>query len=121
MLPPKSGRKAVRLRNASTITNLSYIYSGLLSTWINDKIPESDEKSGPAAISERVPEFREKLLGLCGQLQAVKIQASIARWEGGIRGAWPYDEYMNLANTQTEMISHLALVSPRVSITRYPH
>lgn len=112
MFPPKSGRKAVRLRNASTITSLSCIYSGLLSAWIYDKGPDPDEKPGTSVpLPDWIPFFREKLTAVWQKLQATKMQTSIARWEGGIRGAWPYDEYVKLADTQLEMISHLALVS----------
>ncbi|KAJ4488072.1 hypothetical protein J3R30DRAFT_3433086 [Lentinula aciculospora] len=36
MLPPTSGRKAVRYRNASIITGLGNLYSFLMSTWMSD-------------------------------------------------------------------------------------
>lgn len=113
MLPPKSGRKAVRLRNATTIISLSRLYSRLLSAWINDQLPGPDEteKAGiPSATTEIITEIREQLVAVWIQLQATKTQTAIAKWEGGVRGAWPMNEYMNLVDTQIEMISHLASV-----------
>ena len=35
MIPPVSGRKAVRMRNAAVISELSNLYSTLMSVWIN--------------------------------------------------------------------------------------
>lgn len=46
MLPPTSGRKAVRMRNASTIANLANLYAFLMSTWIAGNVqPDSDSDS----------------------------------------------------------------------------
>lgn len=44
MLPPKSGRKVVRLRNAATINKLAQTYTFLMSAWIRTDI-ELTEKS----------------------------------------------------------------------------
>lgn len=107
MLPPKSGRKAVRLRNASTMSQLSFLYSDIMAAWIssNDNV-----KHAHGSLTELLPNARKKFLALAAQLQAVKTQTAIAKWEGSIRGAWPGDEYMKLANVQTDMTSSLALV-----------
>ncbi|CAL1710858.1 unnamed protein product [Somion occarium] len=104
MFPPKSGRKAVRLRNASSITSISYLYSMLISAWISEK--EKPQQDGV----EWVPGFRDRMIAVAAKLQAVKGQTEIARWEGSIRGAWPYDEYVKLENVETEMIVSLALL-----------
>ncbi|KAL4246747.1 hypothetical protein ABKN59_009080 [Abortiporus biennis] len=106
MLPPKSGRKAVRLRNAATISSMSSLYSGLLSAWINDRLPP-EELDKPA---EWIPGFREKLISVGSQIQAVKGQTVIAKWEGNVRGSWPFEDYITLANLQTEMVANLALL-----------
>lgn len=112
MLPPKSGRKAVRLRNSATITSLSFLYRDIVAAWISSEETSLTEKHiSPAHSVEWIPGFRDRLLAVAAQLQAVKVQTMIAKWEGSIRGAWPGDEYMKMANVQTEMISSLALVS----------
>lgn len=111
MLPPKSGRKAVRLRNASTISSLSFLYSDIIAAWLNSK-----EGQPTASIADFVPGIREKLFGLAAQLEAVKIQTAIARWEGSIRGAWPSNEYFKLASVQTDMMASMSLVRHTVPV-----
>ena len=37
MLPPKSGRKAVRLRNAGTVGALGFLYADVVSAWIGSE------------------------------------------------------------------------------------
>ncbi|KAI0746793.1 hypothetical protein C8Q80DRAFT_1220068 [Daedaleopsis nitida] len=60
MLPPKSGCKAVRLRNASTISGLSYLYSHLTSLWLSSAEP-SDNKNGDI-LHQWPRELREKFM-----------------------------------------------------------
>lgn len=105
MLPPKSGRKAVRLRNAATMSTLSYLYSDIMAAWI------SSGASPKGNNAELLPRLRHKFLGLAQQIQAVKMQTMVAKWEGSLRGAWPGDEYLKLAGVQADMMSSLALVS----------
>ena len=105
MLPPKSGRKAVRLRNAGTMSTLSYLYSDIMAAWI------SSDASQKGSSAELLPRLRQKFLGLAQQIQAVKMQTMVAKWEGSIRGAWPGNEYLKLAGVQADMMSSLALVS----------
>lgn len=50
MLPPSSGRKAVRHRNASVITGLGNLYSFLMSTWLSDA-PLSNKAVEPESDS----------------------------------------------------------------------
>lgn len=108
MLPPKSGRKAVRLRNASNIAQLSFLYSDVMAAWISS---DSGGRHAHGSLSELLPNARKKFLALATQLQAVKMQTAVARWEGSVRGAWPFEEYMKLANVQTDMMSSLALLA----------
>ena len=54
--------------------------------------------------------MRERFLALAQQIQAVRGQTMIAKWEGSIRGVWPVDEYLKLATAQSDMMSSLALV-----------
>ncbi|EMD30532.1 hypothetical protein CERSUDRAFT_61076, partial [Gelatoporia subvermispora B] len=110
MLPPTSGRKAVRLRNASTISSLSYIYSHLMASWISDLRAGSDEKDHIQGHDWRV-KFRGLICEAGEQLQALRAQTAIARWEGNIRGVWPKEDYERLVNVQAEMVGSLALVS----------
>ncbi|KAI0946571.1 hypothetical protein AcW1_010001 [Taiwanofungus camphoratus] len=112
IFPPTSGRKAVRLRNASTVAELSYIYSHLMSAWINDEEPADDqkEKGDSLTSAEWIPEFRHKLIAVAQQLQALRTQTAVAKWEGSIRGAWPFEEYLNLLNIQSDMVGNLALL-----------
>ncbi|EKM50877.1 uncharacterized protein PHACADRAFT_151282 [Phanerochaete carnosa HHB-10118-sp] len=107
MLPPKSGRKAVRLRNSSHISTISFLYSDIMAVWIDS----ASVRHVHGSLAELLPNARKQFLKLATQLQAVKSQTTIAKWEGSIRGAWPFEEYMKLANVQTDMMSSLALLA----------
>ena len=109
MLPPKSGRKAVRLRNASLLTSLSSLYSDIISTWISSEGTTNIQK--PQSANDWVAGVREKIVSLAAQLQALKQQTTLAQWEGSIRGSWPFDEYMRLAEEQQRILGNLSLVS----------
>lgn len=110
MLPPKSGRKAVRLRNAGTIATLSSLYADILSAWIRGEDRVAQDKHARYLV-EWIPGFRDRLLGLSAQIQAVRTSTMLAKWEGSIRGRWPSDQYTRLADVQSEMVANLALVS----------
>lgn len=118
MFPPKSGRKAVRLRNASTIASMSFIYSDIMAAWISSAA--ASPKAQAHGIADLLPGMREKFLALATQLQAVKVQTGIAKWEGSIRGAWPGDEYLKIADVQMGMMSSLALVRDRNRVCAGP-
>ncbi|KAJ3987146.1 hypothetical protein F5890DRAFT_1571904 [Lentinula detonsa] len=61
MLPPTSGRKAVRYRNASLISGLGNLYSFLMSTWMSDA-PLKDKAVEPGSeISSGPNEDRREL------------------------------------------------------------
>lgn len=107
MMPPTSGRKAVRLRNASIITGISEIYAFLMSTWIGTQTYQKKTRTAPATWSV---DFRAKLLALADQIQSVKQMTELAKWEGSIRGKWPAEEYEKLVLAESEMISGLAQV-----------
>jgi hypothetical protein len=112
IFPAISARKAVRLGCAKTLASLSSIYTSLMAAWITD-IPTSKElKSGPSAWASS---FRNELSTVAIQLRDLKETAVSARWEGNVRGHWPYEEYNRLIDVQQEMIAVLAQVS-RVSI-----
>lgn len=110
MLPPKSGRKAVRLRNASIIMSLSTLYSEIVAAWISSESRPREKPGAVTSLKEWIPGVREKIIAVAGQLQAVKTQTAIAKWEGSIRGHWPSDEYLRLADIEIDMMSNLALV-----------
>lgn len=107
MLPPTSGREAVRLRNASAITRISEIYSFLISTWIT----QTHQKKTPAAPATWIKDFRINLVALADQIQSAKQMTELAKWEGSIRGKWPIEEYRALVVAEMEMISGLAQVN----------
>ena len=107
MLPPKSGRKAVRMRAAATIDALGHVYTSLMSAWIT----EGDAGKGdPFSLPKWVKDFRARLTAISFRVQAGKEQMMLASWEGGIRGRWPLEEYAKLTEVQEEMIAVLAQV-----------
>ena len=134
-IPPTSGRKAVRLRNAALITELSHLYSLLMTAWIHDDShdgnsalhPESgmgsddddDEKKlgsgagAPAGVRARprwAKDFRQRILPLALQISSLRQQTMTARWEGNIRGAWPAEEYDRLVDKESDILVALAQV-----------
>jgi hypothetical protein len=102
MLPPKSGRKAVRLRAAATIDELGHAYTMLMSAWI----VEDDSRNG----ANWVKPFRRRLVAVTIQIQAGKQQMMLASWEGNVRGRWPKDEYIKLVEVQEQMVAVLSQV-----------
>lgn len=132
MFPPQSGRKAVRLRNAATIAGLSHVYIFLMSAWIagadgtgeegtqsqgsGEKLPlGKGQAGGPASGAPWVQEFRRKLVGVVQQIQTLQQMTALARWEGNVRGAWPYKEYNRLAEVQMDMVASLAQLAGALS------
>jgi hypothetical protein len=104
MLPPKSGRKAVRLRAAASIDELGHAYTMLMSAWIVEDDSRKD------ASTTWVKPFRRRLVAVTAQVQASKQQMMLASWEGNVRGRWPKDEYVKLMEVQEEMIAVLSQV-----------
>jgi len=101
LLPPKSTRKALRLGNASTITQISHIYGILISSWLlavessedggaKDDDSTSDdnntEKAGDGITKKSIepwaPAFRAKLIATAGSLQVMRTQVASAKFEG---------------------------------------
>ena len=107
MLPPKSGRKAVRLRAAATIDALGHVYTSLMSAWITES---EGGKVDPLSLPNWVQDFRARLTDVSFRVQAGKDQMMLASWEGGIRGRWPLEEYVKLTEVQEEMVAVLAQV-----------
>ena len=106
MIPPTSSRKAVRLRNASSLTGLSSVYTFLIATWISASPSSSKDTPNPRWLLG----FRSKLLALGQEIQTIRGLTELARWEGSVRGAWPADEYRRLVDVQSGMIASLAQV-----------
>ncbi len=112
MLPPKSGRKAVRLRNASTIAGLSYLFSHLTTIWLGSAEsfePVRQEKGDDIRRSWPL-ELREKVVALAEQLQDLRVRTVMSKWEGSVRGAWAFEEYNRLIELQDNMLANLILV-----------
>lgn len=82
-----------------------------MAAWIDEVVPTEDGKEGMPRGTEWVQDFREKIIAVAQQLQTLKMQAAIARFEGNIRGAWPSKEYNKLVEVETEMTANLAMVS----------
>jgi len=112
ILPPKSGRRAVRLRNASSVMGLSRMYSFLISTWIST---DPHRKTDPDAPADWITDFRNKLIALAQEIDGIKNFTHLTKWEGSARGAWPSEEYLRLAEVQTEMIGALVQLSGALS------
>ena len=107
MLPPKSGRKAVRLRTAKSITTLGNVYTSLMSAWIT----EGDAGKDVSFTSTNwVKAFRGQLVTVTLQVLAGKQEIMTAAWEGNIRGRWPHAEYVKLAEIEEDMVGVLAQV-----------
>jgi hypothetical protein len=77
--------------------------------------PSKELKSG---LSPKATSFRSDLSVVTLQLRNLKETASYARWEGNMRGHWPYEEYNKLIDIQQEMISVFAQVSRVLSRAR---
>jgi hypothetical protein len=107
MLPPKSGRKAVRLRTAASIDALGHTYTTLMSAWIMEDDMRDD---APFHSSNWVKGFRRQLIGVTNQILASKQQMMLASWEGSVRGRWPHEEYIKLTEVQEDMIAVLSQV-----------
>ncbi|KAJ7666376.1 hypothetical protein B0H17DRAFT_951077 [Mycena rosella] len=99
MFPPKSGRKAVRQRNAASIASLGETYASLIATWI--------AKPGDTPVSS-ARDFRTRLMALADEMHAIRDLTELAKWEGSIRGKWPAVEYARLVDVQVDMIASLA-------------
>lgn len=122
MIPPSSGRKSVRLRNAALISEMSLLYSQLMSVWISEvKSAKGGNNGNENGVTEEetdvktinskevtplwVTDIRRKVLTLAEQVQGVRAQTATAKFEGNIRGAWPADEYTRLLDCTTDMLA----------------
>ncbi|KAH9919970.1 uncharacterized protein BXZ73DRAFT_104789 [Epithele typhae] len=112
MLPPKSGRKAVRIRNANVLSGISYVYSHLTSIWLS--ADESFQLPGgqftPASRGWR-EDLRAKFIVLSEQIQDLRRRTEMCKWEGNIRGTWPYEDYSRMVELQSEMLNSLVLTA----------
>ncbi|KAK7002342.1 hypothetical protein R3P38DRAFT_2729656 [Favolaschia claudopus] len=118
MFPPTSGRKAVRIRNAASISALSNTYGFLISAWISRR--DDDDSNVVDATNRGLQSawpaaFRSQLLALGDGLHTIRELTELAKWEGSIRGKWPAKEYMRLVDVQVEMISVLAQLATSLS------
>ncbi|KAJ6538107.1 hypothetical protein B0H19DRAFT_1079182 [Mycena capillaripes] len=107
MFPPKSGRKAVRTRNATSIASLANAYGFLISAWIGTRTAGAPELE-LTAPGGWTAAFRAQLLALGEEMHTIRALTELAKWEGSIRGKWPAAEYTRLVDVQVEMIVILA-------------
>ncbi|TBU59289.1 hypothetical protein BD310DRAFT_976680 [Dichomitus squalens] len=120
MVPPKSGRKAVRLRNATTISGLSYLYSHLTSLWLAAGEPfeashHLHTEKGVTAQRHWPAELREMMIAIAQQLQDLRVRTVMSKWEGNIRGRWAVEDYNRLLDIQTDILSSLVLMAGGLS------
>lgn len=102
MLSSKSGRKAVRQRNAVSIAVLGEVYASLISIWISKQDTDS------ARPTQWTAHFRARLMALADEIGVIRVLTELAKWEGSIRGKWPAAEYARLLDVQVDMIGSLA-------------
>lgn len=109
IIPPKSGRKAVRIRNAHLINGLANTYAFLMGHWISDRkhARVSEEKGAFAAW---LVDFRKRLIKMAEEIGALRQMTGMAKWEGSIRGSWPVEEYEKLVDTESDLLVGLALL-----------
>lgn len=116
LFPPTSGKKAVRLRNSSIIKEISSIYAFLLSQWVSEDGHDNTDTSQKAYghSFDNYPKwaegYRKRLIALATQIQGLRQMTSIAKWEGGIRGRWPIEEYNKLVDIESQMLASLSQV-----------
>ncbi|KAI0764943.1 hypothetical protein C8Q74DRAFT_1430417 [Fomes fomentarius] len=117
MLPPKSGRKAVRLSNASTIAGLSYLFSHLTTIWMRsaESFEPVRQEKGDDIRRMWPPELREKVVALAEQIQDLRVRTVMSKWEGSVRGAWAFEEYNRLVELQDDMLANLILMGGALS------
>ncbi|KAJ7160023.1 hypothetical protein C8R43DRAFT_1064102 [Mycena crocata] len=133
MFPPKSGRKAVRQRNAASIASLASVYGFLVSAWIGSRDDQDEESADvkrehenqhehdeleevkdqkrtlPATVTPAwTAEFRARLMVFAEEMHTIRELTDLARWEGSIRGKWPAAQYMQLVDIQADMVASLA-------------
>jgi Aromatic acid exporter family member 2 len=120
-VPPKSAKTAVRLANASVVFELSQLYSILVSKWIMGEEAAATGKKPSKEVQQISPwsiEFRTAFTKAGAKLRVLKTRTNLARWEGSIRGAWPVDQYNELNDVETEMLSCLAQVCLQACVIR---
>jgi hypothetical protein len=111
LIPPKSGRRAVRLTHATLIFEISQLYTGLVSRWL-----ATEESSSPPLTQEASPStppgtkegaekkprqksdvedqqemedmpawgtgFRSEIGEVWSKAQRLRLQTQTAKWEG---------------------------------------
>jgi hypothetical protein len=108
-VPPKSARKAVRVRTAAVMTGLSNVYLGLMSAWIGD----GALSLGPnkrANLEQSEQHFRGQLIAIATQLNTLETLTESAWWEGNIVGKWSYEEYKAIQVIEKDMLALMVQV-----------
>ncbi|CAE6440783.1 unnamed protein product [Rhizoctonia solani] len=120
--PPQSARKAVRLDNAASISEISQIYGILVSSWLtveedSKEKPSSDTDSEmvPYTYDRWTPAFRTKCMALWTILYGQKRHLRNIKWERSIRGKWPGEHYERLIEIQNSMLSNLIQLAGSLS------
>lgn len=79
-----------------------------MSAWITNTPSAKELRRAGAPVW--INSFRDNLFEIAIQLRDLKEMAGLARWEGNVRGHWPYEEYNRLIDVQLQMTSVFAHV-----------
>ncbi|KAJ7859304.1 hypothetical protein B0H14DRAFT_3135188 [Mycena olivaceomarginata] len=113
--PSKSGRKAVRQRNAVSIAVLGEVYASLISIWISKQDTDS------ARPTQWTAHFRARLMALADEIGAIRVLTELAKWEGSIRGKWPAADSQPLSaisrtNWRVNFVHSSKVLNPNFSL-----
>ncbi|KAG8885135.1 hypothetical protein FRB98_002000 [Tulasnella sp. 332] len=70
-----------------------------------------DDDQSLMSYKKWIPVFRSRLIKVSARLGALQVQTEGAKWEGNIRGEWPFDKYVNLVAIQSKMVGNLVQLS----------
>lgn len=113
---PQSTRFLVRRTHATSIQELSQIYSAILSAWLNEDA-HGKGHSEDTASSETSPSIfnaatekaaRARMLSLRAKLNASKLHILQSTYELTLRGDWPKEEYMRILQLELNLMGSLA-------------
>lgn len=105
-VPPKSARKAVRVRNAAVMNGISNVYLSLTSAWVGSNTHPAPDKFDSASIIL----WQGEIVAIAQQLLAVDNLSESALWEGRIFGQWHYEEYKVMREIERDMLALMVMV-----------
>lgn len=73
----------------------------------NVALEADDDLASIRSFSTWTPVFRSRLIKVSAQLKALQGATEDAKWEGSVRGEWPYEKYARLVALQSAMLGNL--------------